>query len=92
MNVAIDSIGHDAVSSTVEPPGHLDKYPGYWRGAAHARQNPEVVRLQARIHELEVQLSELRQKHAPFEKLTTPEYQKFVRETEATYRSRQGKL
>ena len=91
MSQAIDHIPHSATQSTVEPPGHLDKYPGYWRGAANRKQNPEVFRLQLRIIELETELSELRRRHAPFERLTTPEYQKFVKETEAVYRSRQGK-
>jgi hypothetical protein len=91
MTQSIDGISHSAVESMPEPPGHLDKYPGYWKGPARRFQTPEVTRLQLRISQLEIELSELRQKFAPFEKLTTPEYQKFIRETEAVYRSRQGK-
>jgi hypothetical protein len=93
MNRSIDSLSTAAVTSTPEPPGHLAKYPGYWRGPAIPRtvDSPEVRRLQARIASLEAELTEIKAKFAPFEKLTTPEYQKFIRDTEATYRSRQGK-
>jgi hypothetical protein len=93
MNRAIDHISHSAIESMPEPPGHLDKYPGYWKGPAAARQSDigQIQRLHARIAALETELSEVRTKFAPFEKLTTPEYQKFIKDTEATYRSRLGK-